>query len=222
MEISQFTVKNLLVQEIRKEIICSNFAPGERLPLRDLASRFNVSTQPIREALSELEKEGLVTSEPRKGAVVTKLSTDELQDIYEIRATLEAMATELAVPNVTAETISKLQDLVQQMDDHINDVFESVELNTKFHMVLYETSNRRHLCELIQSLRHRTSHYLHAYIVGQNRMVLAQDEHLKIINACQKGDADHAKDLMHDHVLKAGKGIIDYIKSKQKAEESNH
>ncbi|MFK7802596.1 MAG: GntR family transcriptional regulator [Anaerolineae bacterium] len=221
IEISQFTVKNLLVQEIRKEIICSNFVPGERLPLRDLAARFNVSTQPIREALSELEKEGLVTSEPRKGAVVTKLSTDELQDIYEVRATLEAMATELAIPHLTAGILTKLGDLVQQMDDHIDDIFESVELNTRFHLTLYQASKRSHLCELIQSLRHRTSHYLHAYIVGQNRMVLAQDEHLKIIDACRSDDALTAKRLMHEHVLKAGKGIIDYIKSKQ-TEESNH
>ena len=70
------------------------------------------------------------------------------------------------------------------------------------------------LCELIQSLRHRTSHYLHAYIVGQDRMVLAQDEHLKIIAACQQADAESAKRLMREHVLKAGHGIIDYIKSK--------
>ena len=214
IEISQFTVKNLLVQEIRKEIICSNFQPGERLPLRDLAARFNVSTQPIREALSELEKEGLVTSEPRKGAVVTQLSVDELIDIYEIRATLEAMATELAIPHLTAEILAKLKNLVEEMDSHIGDVFESVELNTKFHMTLYQASGRSHLCELIQSLRHRTSHYLHAYIVGQDRMVLAQDEHLKIISACQQKDAETAKQLMREHVLKAGNGIIDHINKK--------
>ena len=214
IEISQFTVKKLLVQEIRKEIICSNFQPGERLPLRDLAARFNVSTQPIREALSELEKEGLVTSEPRKGAIVTKLTAEDLTDIYEIRATLEAMATELAIPNLTNKTLNQLNDLVVEMNSHIGEIFESVELNTKFHMTLYQASNRSHLCELIQALRHRTSHYLHAYIAGQDRMVLAQDEHLKIIAACQQKDAETAKQLMREHVLKAGNGIIDYINRK--------
>ena len=58
MDLSQFTVKDLLIQQIRNEIIRGNLRPGERLRLRDLAEQFNVSTQPIREALSELEAEG--------------------------------------------------------------------------------------------------------------------------------------------------------------------
>lgn len=212
MEISQFTVKRLLVDELRKAIITSTFKPGERLPLRDLAERFNVSTQPIREALSELEKEGLVTSEPRKGAMVARLSVDELLDIYEIRATLEAMATERAVPLLTPETLQSLKNQNREMDEHVADIFESVVRNTTFHMTLYTASQRTHLCDLIQSLRHRTSHYLHAYIAGQQRMVLAQDEHLKIIEACEAGDAATAKTRMYDHVLKAGMGIIEYIR----------
>ena len=100
MNLLQFTVKDLLVQQIRSEIIRGNLRPGARLRLRDLADRFKVSTQPIREALSELEAEGLVQAAPRKGAVVTVLTAEELVDLYEIRATLEAMATRTAVPNI--------------------------------------------------------------------------------------------------------------------------
>ena len=95
MELAQYTVKRLLVEQIRNEIIKGNYVPGQRLRLRELASEFSISTQPVRDALSELEAEGLVTSEPRRGAVVTQLSPAELQDIYDIRATLEAMATRL-------------------------------------------------------------------------------------------------------------------------------
>ena len=116
LALSQLTVKNVLVQRIRDEIIRGHFSPGERLPLRDLAKQFNVSTQPIRQALSELEAEGLVKSEARKGAFVTSLTPAELDDIYEIRATLEAMATKVAVSHLTDGTLDRLDQLIVEID----------------------------------------------------------------------------------------------------------
>ena len=220
MNLLQFTVKDLLVKEIRNEIIRGNLRPGARLRLRDLADQFKVSTQPIREALSELEAEGLVQAEPRKGAVVTVLTAAELVDLYEIRATLEAMATRTAVPHITSHRITLLTDIITAMDDHISDhmgeVVELVTLNKQFHLKLYEASGRKHLCELISTLRNRTSHYLHAYMIDLGGMPLAQDEHRAILEACEAKDAKTAASIMHDHVIKAGDGIIAYVKREQK------
>lgn len=211
MDLSQFTVKGLLVQQIRDEIICGNFPPGSRLRLRDLATQFKVSTQPIREALSELEAEGLVCTVPRKGAVVSQLSVEELTDIYEIRATLEAMATRLAVPLVSAEIIETLNNLITDMDNHLGEVVELVQLNKQFHLTLYQASGRKHLIELVGSLRNNTAHYLHAYMIDLGGMPLAQDEHRVIVEACRAGEAGQAAVMIHDHVMAAGNGIIDYV-----------
>ncbi len=211
MDISQFTIKGLLVQQIRDEIICGNFAPGSRLRLRDLAAQFNVSTQPIREALSELEVEGLVQTEPRKGAVVSAFSAAELLDIYEIRATLEAMATRLAVANIRDVDLANLEDLIHDMDRHMGEPVDLVRLNKEFHLSLYQRTGRTHLCELINTLRNRTAHYLHAYMIDLSGMPLAQDEHIAIVEACKAKDAEKAATLMQQHVMAAGTAIMEYV-----------
>lgn len=221
LALSQLTVKNVLVQQIRDEIIRGHFAPGQRLRLRDLAKQFHVSTQPIRQALSELEAEGLVTSEPRKGAVVTRLSPAELEDIYEIRATLEALATEVAVPHLTEERLDTLDQLVVEIDRHLGEGLterregvELVRLNNEFHRTLYAASGRQHLLEFTRTLRQRTQHYLHAYMIEQGRMPHAQNEHRAIVTACREQEAERAKVMMYEHVMKAGRGIIEYVKGK--------
>ena len=216
MDLSQFTIKGLLVQQIRDEIICGNFEPGMRLRLRNLADQFNVSTQPIREALSELEAEGLVQTEPRKGAIVTALSPEELIDLFEIRATLESMATRLAVPHINAEVLEVLNGLIRDMDGHMGKVVELVQLNKRFHLTLYTLSGRKHLCNIINSLRSSTSHYLHAYMHGLDGMPLAQDEHRAIVKACAEKDEAEAAVLVYRHVMQAGEGIIEYINQKDK------
>ncbi len=217
LALSQLTVKNVLVQQIRNEIIRGHFAPGQRLRLRDLAKQFNVSTQPIRQALSELEAEGLVKSEPRKGALVTRLTSAELQDIYEIRATLEAMATSTAIPHLTEERFDALEQLLLEIDNHLGEgreVVELVRLNSEFHGTLYAASGRQHLLELTRTLRHRTQHYLHAYMIEQGQMPYAQTEHRAIVAACRERDTERAKAIMYEHVMKAGRGIIEYVKGK--------
>lgn len=215
MELAQYTVKNLLVEEIRNEIIQGNYPPGQRLRLRDLAAEFNISTQPVRDALAELESEGLVTSEPRRGAVVTKLSPAELQDIYDIRSTLEAMGTRFAVPLLTAEDLDRLGQLVDEIDQHMGEILELVRLNFEFHSTLYQASGRSHLCELIKTLRHRTEHYLHAYIIDLGAMPSAQEEHRAIVNACRQGDTGLAEEIMYQHVTNAGQGIIEYVQQSE-------
>ena len=87
-------------------------------------------------------------------------------------------------------------------------------LNYEFHDTLYATSGRQHLLELTRTLRHRTQHYLHAYMIEQGRMPHAQAEHRAIVAACRKRDSKLAKVMMYEHVMKAGQGIIDYVKGK--------
>lgn len=214
LSLSQLTVKNVLVQQIRNEIIRGHFVPGQRLPLRDLAKQFEVSTQPIRQALSELEAEGLVTSEPRKGSFVTRLTAAELADIYEIRATLEGMATGVAVSHLTEARLDTLDQLIIEIDRHLGEAVELVRLNYEFHDTLYAASGRQHLLELTRTLRHRTQHYLHAYMIEQGRMPHAQDEHRAIVVACRERDNTQAKAMMYEHVMRVGQGIIEYMKRK--------
>ncbi len=205
------TIKNPLVENLRDEIIAGKLVPGQHLRLEEIANRFEISTMPVREALRALEAEGLVEIFPHRGAFVVELSTDDLQDIYDVRAELEAMATRLAIPNITETTLNELNLLIDQMDDHINDVVALVKLNNQFHETLYKTSERTHLLEIIHNLRLRTRHYLRAYIADLTGMPVAQDEHRALIESCMNGDVDMAANQMREHVLRAGQAVIDYV-----------
>lgn len=205
------TVKEQLVDRLRDDIVRGTYAPGHYLRLDEIADRFEVSTMPVREALRDLESEGLVTIYPHRGAVVTELTAEDLQDIYDIRATLEAMATRLAVPRMTAATCEELTHIIEQMDGQLGHVAALVRLNHQFHSTLYAESGRRHLCELNRTLRYRTQHYLHAYMDDLGSMALAQVEHRSILQACQDGDADKAAALVGEHVAEVGRAIIEFL-----------
>ena len=177
---------------------------------------------PVREALRELEADGLVTIFPHRGAIVTKLSVGELQDIYDIRVALEEMATRLAVPFLTEEILTELTSLVEQIDNYLDDVVMLVKLNHQFHHTLYAASGRTHLCELIRILRYRTQHYLHLFIVESelHQRPKSQGEHRAILEACRLGDADQAATLMHHHVAQVGRAIIEHVRQRDESEVS--
>jgi DNA-binding GntR family transcriptional regulator len=161
-----------------------------------------------------------VTIFPHRGAVVTQLSADDLIDIYEIRATLEEMATRLAVPNMGEATFAQLELFIEQMDNHLGELATLVKLNHNFHNTLYCASCRRHLCELTSNLRHRTQHYLHAFISHLGGMPMAQVEHCAILEACRNGDADRAAAIIYDHVTHVGNSIIEYVRQQEREMDS--
>ncbi|MCW1966774.1 MAG: GntR family transcriptional regulator [Anaerolineae bacterium] len=211
IELLQQTVPDVLVEILRNEIIRGNFKPGERLRLRDLADRYKVSTMPVREALQLLQIEGLVSGEARKGMTVTELTAAELEDIYDMRASLEAMATRVAVSKITAETLSAMSDVQFQLEanDQQKDVVKVVELNAQFHKLLYAASQRPHLCSNIEMLRRRISHYFNAYM--SNLGAYAMQEHHAIIEACQNGNATLAAEIVYQHVTRAGKALRETV-----------
>jgi DNA-binding GntR family transcriptional regulator len=213
------TVKDSLVETLRDEIIRGDLVPGQYLRLEEIAARFDVSTMPVREALRDLEAEGMVTIFPHRGAIVTQLSADELQDIYDIRTTLEEMATRLAVPFVTKAILTELTSLIEQIENHLGDVATLVKLNHQFHLTLYAASGRRHLCELIRMLRYRSQHYLHVYTaeVDVGHLPQTPGEHRAILEACKRGDAEQAAALTREHVAEAGRVIVEHARQRDES-----
>jgi len=154
--------------------------------------------------------------------MVTMLSADELQDIYDIRVTLEEMATRLAVPLLTEATLAELTSLVEQMDEHKGHVATQVKLNHEFHLTLYAASGRSHLCELNRMLRHRTQHYLHLFTVEveSENFSQTQGEHQAILEACRRGDAEKAAAIMRHHVAQVGDALVRYVGHRDEGEGS--
>ena len=206
------TVKDQLVNHLRDDIVRGSFEPGEHLRLEDIAVRFDISTMPVREALRDLESEGLVTIYPHRGAVVTELTVEDLEDIYDIRATLEAMATRLAIPRMTEAIYEDLALIIERMDGQMGHVASLVKLNHEFHSTLCCASGRRHLCELNQAMRYRTQHYLHAYMDDLGNVALAQEEHRAVLDACRSRDAEAAASLVEKHVTEVGHALVEFVR----------
>src|ERR671936_2061946 len=122
---------------LRNEIISGSLTPGTELTEVGLAGSFGVSRGPIREALGRLATEGLVTIRPRRGAVVRALSGDEFAVAYQVREALEVMAVRLAMPKLTAEHVSALQGLIDEMSAlaDAGEVQGFFEANAAFHQL---------------------------------------------------------------------------------------
>ncbi|BDP43595.1 GntR family transcriptional regulator (plasmid) [Deinococcus aetherius] len=211
------TVKTSLVNMLRDEIVRGTFEPGERLRLEDLAQRFEVSTMPIREALSTLESEGLVTIQPHRGAQVTRFSADEIREIYEMRAVLEELATVKAVPNLTEEDFSRLDALVAEME-HPEGQFDMARFsqnNMEFHRVIYDRARRPHLAAQIRDLRYRVQHYLHKHLESTNYSLSGNVEHGRLVELMRAGKAEEAGREMHHHILSTGLKIADLMDAEE-------
>jgi DNA-binding GntR family transcriptional regulator len=111
------TAAEALVETLRDEVVRGDLVPGQYLRLEEIAARFDVGTMPVRQDLRDLEAEGLVSSSRHRGAMVTQLSADELQDIYDIRVMLEEVVTRSAVPRMTESTLAELASLLEQMEE---------------------------------------------------------------------------------------------------------
>jgi len=208
-------MKSELAAHLRAEIIHGAYKPGEALRLEKIAADYDVSTMPVREALLTLETEGLVEIFPHRGAVVTQLSIEDLEDICDIRALLEEKSTRYAIPNLTDEDLDALASLVEQMDEHAGDASIELGLNHQFHVRLYQASGRKYLSEFNDLMRYRAQHYLYAYIDEVGSMAHAQVEHREILEACRQGDADKAATLVREHVIQAGKALVDHFRQRQ-------
>ncbi len=201
-----------MVEWLRHEIISGRVRPGQWLRQEDLAARFETSTMPVREALRALQAEGLVTVYPHRGAVVTALTADEILEVYEIRATLEAMAAELGVPGLDSSQLEELSRCVDVMEQAEIDVVALIDANRRFHSIIYEASGRKRLCDLIVTLRNSTQHYLHTFVTLLGRMPDANAEHRQILGACRARDGKLASEVLRRHHAQVGHDLSEYVR----------
>lgn len=204
------TVAGYVLDAIRDGILSGRYPEGEKLDQQALADELGVSLIPVRESLRQLEAEGLVRIYPHRGAFVAELSVDELKEIYLIRETLEELATQLAVPNLTRRTLEQLGNLVAQMEQATaaQDFDRLLDLNRSFHFAVYEASRRPLLVQMINGLWDRSTLYRRLYTHLPERAPQALAEHKEIYAACQEGDAEVAGRVVRKNIRQTVEGIL--------------
>ena len=194
------TVAGLVAERLRAEIVAGERAPGSRLPQVEIARRLGVSTTPVREALAMLQREGLVRLHAQRGAVVFIPTVADLREHYEIRAALEALAAAKTAEIFDADWAAPLEALLEEMRPG-PPADRYIELNQRFHTLLYEHCGRRKLVDMIANLRDASSAYLHIYRATADFPVeRLHAEHRAMLDACLARDAAAAAAATREHL----------------------
>lgn len=191
-----------IAAELRQEIARGVLKAGQPLPQEEIAARFGVSKIPAREALLQLRAEGLVTFYPNRGAVVSQLSAEEVEEIYAMRIALETLALRRAVLHLTRADFVRLEGLIVIMDEEPAPLKWS-ELNWEFHATLYRPCGMPRLLETVRVLHANVQRYVAMYLANPEHHAEAQAQHRAILATCRQGDADAATTLLAQHLQHA-------------------
>ncbi|MDR5745846.1 GntR family transcriptional regulator [Caballeronia sp. LZ029] len=203
------TTVELVTTAIRQRILSGDLAPGEVLRQEALADELGVSRVPIREAITRLTGEGLLTKVPHKGAYVAELSIEEVQETFEIRLRLEPWLFSQAIPHITDAEIAKAEKLVGEMDDADSGVWG--QLNWRLHETLYLPARRDITLQMLRGLHDRSDRYFRFQVVQVPIREQSHEEHMSLIDACRKRDAKLGAKLLEQHVKTAGQQIISVV-----------
>ena len=197
---------------IREDILSGKYDKDEELKEKTIGEELGVSRTPVREALRQLELEGLVTIIPNKGAYVVGISQKDIKDIYEIRSRLEGLCARWATENITKEQLDELEENIFLSDFHASkgNAEQLVELDNRFHEILYIASGSRELRRVLSDFHHYAMRVRKITLSDKTRAVDSNNEHHQIVEALKKQDADLAEKLANWHIMSTIKNMDRY------------
>ncbi len=210
------TKKDIMVDAVREAILSGELEPGTRLLQEELAERFDVSPTPVREAIQQLVAEGVLSHSPYRGVQVAEVELTDVQEIYLLRAVLEGLATQLAVPNLKISELQRLRAIQAEIKEAVSkgDSVPLRKLNYEFHMTIYHAAESPQLLQFIKSLWIKAP-WDTIYVLN-DRPTLMIDEHQRVVDAITQGDAEQAGLHMRAHMEIVQRALINYISEKKR------
>jgi DNA-binding GntR family transcriptional regulator len=203
------TKREIAVSLLRNSIVTGSLTPGTRLILEDLASEYNLSLTPIREALPVIEVEGLIIQVPHRGAIVAPMDREEILELYGVRRALEGLVTRHAVPNLTDEQLGKMEETIGRMESSIADWTDFLNEDMRFHRYLYEAAGSSRWINTISSLWNRSARYM----LTSTAMVGATDaihqDNRDLLAACRERNAERAAEIVEAHLSYAETRLLE-------------
>ena len=206
-----------IIQDIRLGIL----SPGDRLTETELAARFKISRTPVREAIRQLEADGLVVHIPRLGATIRTLDRSEISELYEMRAVLESTAARLAARAASAPELQEIKALNQAMAD-APDIDKLYHLNQLFHAAILDAARNRFLVGAVQSVEKTLLILGRSTLEETTRTEVALREHQAIIDALAARDEDAAERAMRAHIEAAHGARLAQKRSERTGEGASH
>lgn len=193
-------------QKIREDILNGKYKENDELRENTIGKELGVSRTPVREALRQLELEGLVTIIPNRGAYVTGISHKDIWDIYVIRSMLEGLCARWAVEHITDEQLNELDETILlsefQMKKESGFSAEQIAaLDGRFHSILYEASGSRILGHVLTDFHNYVQTARKSSVVSEDRARKSIREHRQILRAIRDRDEEMAEQLANEHIM---------------------
>ncbi len=203
------TLADRVYENLKQRILNQEFPSGERLNIAAITKDLNVSNTPVREAISRLEKVGLVKIIPYRGPFVRNLSVSETAEVYDVRISLEALATRLATLHATPESLAKIETMLQEYDEARNGdkLDEILMADLRFHESIAQASCNRTLIDMLAMLSDWTLLMIQYSIPRSKPVRVEGATHQCILDGICSGDKESAAATMRKHLV-AGKTVV--------------
>jgi len=195
-------LREIVYEELKMQILKGQIVPGTRMMEVEMAEEMGVSRTPIREAIRKLEKEGLVTIEPRKGAYASQISTQDMVDILEVRQNMEGLAAYYAALRMSDEQKKKLSEISEAYNRAVieNNTPDMIKYDTAFHHLIVEGSGNKMLVHMIEQLQELVLRFRYLYYDDFKRAEKMPREHKVIYDAIVTGDTEKARRAADVHI----------------------
>lgn len=205
--------------ELRRRILEGDYPEGSQLRQDALSNELGISRIPIREALVQLESEGLVKIVPHRGAVVAELSFDEVEEIFALRALLEPRLLRASAPKLTEEDFDKLDAILSEYGAELeaHNVMRWGELNTALHSLLYAHAEQPRTASIVAALLRNGERYTRMQLSLTEGLARAEREHEQLVTLCRSGEVEQACVLLERHVTNAGQSLVCFLKERARA-----
>jgi len=203
-------LREIVYEQLKRQILTGDITPGTRMMEVELADEMGVSRTPVREAIRKLEKEGLVTIEPRRGAYASDISVKDMVDTMEVREHLESLAASLAAQTMTEEQRIELEHIANEYAEAIqnNNMEAMIHYDELFHKGIVNASGNKTLIQISESVQELALRFRYLYYDDLSRYGSMPMEHKEILDAIENSDPQAARECAKNHVKRLKDFVI--------------
>jgi DNA-binding GntR family transcriptional regulator len=208
------TIAQSVAEQIREQILAGEIKGGEPLRQQAIARRFDTSIIPVREALRQLEAEGLVELKSHRGAVATELTLEKAREWINLRRLIETDLISAAIDSISDEDLTRAEQVLDHWGRAMNrrvDIDHWSDYNFEFHSILYAPAGRPETMKILAVLHQKCDRYIRLQLLSGDHIKRADTEHRALIDLCRSRDKRAAKSLLNEHIMGVEQDIVDTL-----------
>jgi DNA-binding GntR family transcriptional regulator len=224
---TRLSASEFVAETLRREILRGEFLPGQALLQDHIAARFDVSQSSVREALRRLEGLALVVSVRNRGTFVTTLSSDQVDEMYDIRLAVELLAIRNSLGKISKEKISEAAAILQDIENDPETAFFLGEAHKKFHAIFFDSANRKLGNDILQSIYGNLTRLWVDFIkkkpsAARRYEEESSHEHRELLQAVESRDLAQAEAVLTRHINRARVLLVTHLRQREQDEAPEH